>query len=69
VVVQKVPQGDPNYGNFLDTYANLLFELGQPEKAIAWEQKVVDWEPNEDVKKDWKKTVERMIRGEKWRRK
>lgn len=36
----------------IDTYANLLYKLGEKEKAIEWEQKAVDLNPNEQAFKD-----------------
>jgi tetratricopeptide (TPR) repeat protein len=48
--------------NTLDTYANLLYKLGNKEEAIEWEKKVLRIMPQDE---EFKKTLEKMETGEK----
>lgn len=43
-------------GGLLDTYANLLYKLGDVDEAITWQQKAVDADPgNADIKDNYEK--------------
>lgn len=56
-VIQREPKPD-----YLDTYANLLYKLGDKEKAIEWEEKAVKAAPDN---KELAKTLDLMRKGEK----
>lgn len=45
----------------IDTYANLLYKLGQKEKALEWEAKAVEGAPDQ---KDIQEAYEKMKKGE-----
>ena len=49
---------------FMDTYANLLYKLGQTEEAITWETKAIDM-VSESEKKDYSETLIKIKSGEK----
>lgn len=44
----------------IDTYANLLYKLGEKEKAIEWEQKAVTANPNEQA---FTEALDKMKKG------
>jgi hypothetical protein len=45
------PVGTFNYENFVDTYANLLYKLGNKEEAIKWEKTALEYaEKNKNAK-------------------
>ncbi|WP_232538858.1 glycoside hydrolase family 2 protein [Chitinophaga tropicalis] len=46
----------------IDTYANILYKLGQKDKAIEWEQKAIELDPGAS---GFKQTLEKMKKGEK----
>lgn len=46
----------------LDTYANLLYKLGDKERALTWEKKALDISNN---RRYIKENYEKMLRGEK----
>lgn len=50
-----------NEGPDLDTYANLLYKIGDLVQAIRWEDKALQMEPQN---KDWLKTMEKMKKGQ-----
>lgn len=45
----------------LDTYANLLYKIGNKDEAIFWEQKAVKLSNNRDIKRNY----EKMLKNEK----
>ena len=49
---------------YIDTYANLLYKLGQKEEAIKQEEKAISLLKDED-KKSYKETLEKMKKGER----
>jgi len=57
----QVVLNDPN-PNWMDTYANLLYKIGEPEMAIRWETIANQLEPNVD---DYKINLEKMKKGQK----
>ena len=50
---------------YMDTYANLLYRLGRKEEAIEWEQKAIDLIANDDDKKGYQQTLDKMKAGDK----
>ena len=48
----------------MDTYANLLYKLGQIDEAITWETKAIDM-VSESEKKDYSETLIKIKSGEK----
>jgi tetratricopeptide (TPR) repeat protein len=44
---------------YLDTYANILYKLGNKEEAIKWEEKAIA------LGGDYNDTLEKMKKGEK----
>jgi len=57
----------PNNPLWMDTYANLLYKLGQKEEAIVMEQEALNYVTKERSE-DLKKTLQKMKAGEKtWR--
>jgi tetratricopeptide (TPR) repeat protein len=46
----------------VDTYANLLYKLGNKEEGIKWEIKALEISPNETA---YKEALEKMKKGEK----
>lgn len=53
---------DMNDPNAMDTYANLLYKIGNRMGAIQWEEKALQFSNN---RKDLAETLEKMKRGEK----
>lgn len=53
-------QEDPN---FMDTYANLLYKLGQKDEAISWEQKALNLAPD-NAKQTFQTALDKMKSGE-----
>ncbi len=49
---------------YIDTYANILYKLGRKDEAIKWEQKAMNI-AEENSKKSYAETLEKMNRGEK----
>lgn len=49
---------------FIDTYANILYRLGQSEEAMLWEQKAMELVP-EESKTGYLETLNKMKSGEK----
>ena len=49
-----------NEGPDIDTYANLLYKMGQSAEAIKWEEKAMLAEPDN---KGWQQTIDKMKRG------
>ena len=47
---------------FIDTYANIIYKLGQKEEAIKWEEKALALSNNE---KTYQETLDKMKKGEK----
>lgn len=47
---------------FIDTYANILYKLGQNEEAIKWEEKALGLANND---KTYQETLDKMKKGEK----
>jgi tetratricopeptide (TPR) repeat protein len=54
----------PDNAMLLDTYANLLYKLGQKEEAIATEEKALQFGDKED-KEGFEQTLAKMKAGEK----
>lgn len=50
---------------FLDTYANLLYKMGNKEDAIAAEEKAISKLTDATEKKNYQATIEKMRKGEK----
>ena len=48
---------------YMDTYANLIYRLGNVEEAIRWEAKALKLEKED--KESYQKTIEKMKAGEK----
>jgi thiol-disulfide isomerase/thioredoxin len=55
---------DPKNPAWMDTYANLLYKLGQKEEAIIIEEETMNLD-NKESKEGFKKTVQKMKTGEK----
>jgi tetratricopeptide (TPR) repeat protein len=51
----------PEEGNYLDTYANLLYKLGRTEEALRYEEKAFALAPND---KDITDNLSKMKKGE-----
>lgn len=49
---------------YLDTYANLLYKIGEREKAIQWQQKAIEL-ASEDDRPIYQNTLEKMNTGVK----
>ncbi len=65
-LVDKSPGS--NYCNFMDTYANLFYKLGNKEEALKWEKKAIEV-ASKDAKEKVAKAIEmnlaKMEKGEK----
>ena len=64
----KTDTTDFNYINYLDTYANLLYKLGDKTNATVWEKKALSLAQTgkrEDKVKDFKEGLEKMENGDK----
>jgi tetratricopeptide (TPR) repeat protein len=62
---KQLDRSNPNsdeYGMYLDTYANLLYKLGQTNKAISAEEKAVKIRPND---REISETLLKMRKGQK----
>jgi len=57
IAIQREPLPE-----FVDTYANLLYKLGEKEKAIEWQERAVKAAPGN---KDLNRALELMKKGEK----
>jgi thioredoxin-related protein len=55
---------DNNTPGFIDTYANILYKLGQKEEAITWEEKAIAL-ADEASKKGYQEVADKMKKGEK----
>jgi tetratricopeptide (TPR) repeat protein len=55
-------QQEENPG-FIDTYANLLYKLGQKDEAITWEQKALNLAPD-NAKQGFQEALDKMKSGE-----
>ncbi|HEX8677598.1 MAG TPA: hypothetical protein VF700_10285 [Segetibacter sp.] len=53
---------DNNNPMFIDTYANILYKLGNKEEAIKWEEKALALAKND---KAIQETLDKMKKGEK----
>lgn len=66
--MDKIIQHGNNGPGDLDTYANLLYKLGQIEEAIRWEEKAVNITAtaigNKNILNEFKPTLEKMKKGE-----
>lgn len=58
---KRVVQLRPLNSDYLDTYANLLYRVGNITEALQWENKAIALEPNN---KDHLEALEKMKRGE-----
>jgi thioredoxin-related protein len=47
VITEMMPKSGSNYGEFIDTQANLLYKLGKKEKALALEAKAAVLTPDD----------------------
>jgi hypothetical protein len=47
---------------FMDTYANIIYKLGNKEEAIKWEEKALALSNND---KSYQETIDKMKKGEK----
>ncbi len=50
---------------YLDTYANILYKLGQTKEAIDTESKALSKATSADEKKNYQETLDKMKKGEK----
>lgn len=57
---EAIAENDPPN---IDTYANLLYKLGNKEEAIKWQQKAIE-AGGDYYRKDFTATLEKMKRGE-----
>jgi thioredoxin-related protein len=55
---------DNNDPAFIDTYANILYKMGNKEEALKWEEKAVSLASESD-KKNYQETIDKMKKGEK----
>jgi hypothetical protein len=63
--MEKIISHGAKEDNMLDTYANLLYKLGQTEEAIQWEEKAVSsWKGWDDQNNSFIKVLEEMKKGE-----
>jgi len=62
VMKYNIDKYDSLSPNSLDTYANLLYKVGNKEEALYWESKAIKLSNNRD---SYKLTYEKMIRNEK----
>lgn len=65
-LVPKTPGS--NYVNYMDTYANLLYKLGNKEEAIKWEKSLIEIATNDKKEKivaACKAILAKMEKGEK----
>ncbi len=53
---------DPENGANIDTYANILYRLGQTSEALSWQAKAIIVDP---FRKEIRENFEKMKRGEK----
>jgi len=66
---KKAIEKEPEVGNWLDTYANLLYKLGRKKEAIEWEEKALQLEKENALKNNGKlnpvfaETLEKMKKG------
>jgi len=63
LILKNIPDdamGKNLYGSWCDTYAQLLYRLGKKEKAIIWQQKAIDFWPDNQEHKDH---LERIKQG------
>lgn len=58
--MEVIVTSDPENGEFLDTYANLLYKTGRSEEALRLEQKALDLAQDKDIQENYAK----MKRGE-----
>ncbi len=49
---------------YIDTYANILYKLGNKEEAIKWQEKAIAMVSDVD-KKGYQETLDKMKKGEK----
>lgn len=49
---------------YIDTYANLLYKLGQKEDALSWEQNAISLATKKE-QKTYQQTLNKMIAGQK----
>lgn len=59
--MELIIKSEPNFSNFLDTYANLLYKIGRVKDAIVWEEKALRLKPDES---DFQSTLEKMKKGQ-----
>lgn len=50
---------------YIDTYANILYRLGRTQEAIEWETKAMALVNNEQEKKSFQQTIDKMKAGQK----
>ncbi|MBN9297454.1 MAG: DUF255 domain-containing protein [Filimonas sp.] len=55
---------DNNNPAFIDTYANILYKMGNKEEALKWEEKAVSL-ASENEKQTYQETIDKMKKGEK----
>lgn len=64
--MDKIIQQGANQPNKIDTYANLLYKLGQTNEAIEWEEKAynIRISKGEGIDNTYKNVIEKMKKGE-----
>jgi tetratricopeptide (TPR) repeat protein len=59
--MKKIVALEPKNGVFIDTYANLLYKLGQKKEAMQWQRKAIALDPgNSELREAWKKMQQNL---------
>lgn len=63
---ERAIQHRPNEHALIDTYASLLYKMGQTDDALHWEEKALNitTPENEDQKKIYRNVIEKIRKGE-----